>query len=323
MPALTGRSATEIICFVLVSYKFGVCRLQRPLSTWPRRSSFERSVIPRVRILELLRDGSIGRSAAGGLGSIWRRVAASRCVRRIGLSSHAEKARASTTSLPTRMSSPCSTWVGHGSPGHSASSRGCLRNSRRSERSRCRRPCRDRGRRVVCSAPRVDSLAGSASGRLGRAAFGVAGPGLSSLVTRGDVRSRVSDAAGRDRWADRRVPRHVAVVACPALAGRRRMCPHRCGPGHGCPRRGFPFALVGVVCARDALSFLFFWELMTLVPAAIILVGSSTEAARHASYLRRDHASRRRGDLDRPAPAAHEGAIGNPTALSEGSASRR
>jgi hydrogenase-4 component B len=34
----------------------------------------------------------------------------------------------------------------------------------------------------------------------------------------------------------------------------------------------FLLTLVGVVCARDAATFLFFWELMTLVPAVAILV---------------------------------------------------
>src|SRR5207302_985063 len=34
----------------------------------------------------------------------------------------------------------------------------------------------------------------------------------------------------------------------------------------------FTLVLVGLVCARDVVSFLAFWELMTLLPAAAILV---------------------------------------------------
>ena len=66
----------------------------------------------------------------------------------------------------------------------------------------------------------------------------------------------------------------------------------------------FLLSLIGVLCARDALSFLFFWELMTLVPAAIILAGTSTRGRpAHRLHLRRDHAPRRRRNVDRAAPA--------------------
>ncbi len=71
-----------------------------------------------------------------------------------------------------------------------------------------------------------------------------------------------------------------------------------CGP--------FVLALAGVTLARDPLTFLLCWELMTLVPAAIILVERHDEAARTAVVrLRRDHASRwRRGLGRRPAARA-------------------
>ncbi len=43
---------------------------------------------------------------------------------------------------------------------------------------------------------------------------------------------------------------------------------------------GFCLALVGLVSARDLTSFLGFWELMTLLPAALILVGRQDGRAR-------------------------------------------
>ena len=44
-------------------------------------------------------------------------------------------------------------------------------------------------------------------------------------------------------------------------------------------------ALAGVLLARDPLTFLTCWELMTLVPAAIILVGRHDEAARRTTFV--------------------------------------
>ena len=44
----------------------------------------------------------------------------------------------------------------------------------------------------------------------------------------------------------------------------------------------FTLSLVGVLMARDAVTFLAFWELMTLVPAAAILVARRDAAARGA-----------------------------------------
>ncbi|MGH2976561.1 MAG: proton-conducting transporter membrane subunit, partial [Solirubrobacterales bacterium] len=47
----------------------------------------------------------------------------------------------------------------------------------------------------------------------------------------------------------------------------------------------FLLALVGVAMARDPSSFLACWELMTLVPAAAILVGRSDADVRHAVFV--------------------------------------
>ena len=47
----------------------------------------------------------------------------------------------------------------------------------------------------------------------------------------------------------------------------------------------FVLVLAEVLCARDPLMFLAGWELMTLLPAVLILVGRSDEAARRAVFL--------------------------------------
>jgi hydrogenase-4 component B len=47
----------------------------------------------------------------------------------------------------------------------------------------------------------------------------------------------------------------------------------------------FLLALVGFVCARDVSTFLGFWELMTLVPAAAILLARQDEQARQGVFV--------------------------------------
>jgi hydrogenase-4 component B len=47
----------------------------------------------------------------------------------------------------------------------------------------------------------------------------------------------------------------------------------------------FVLTLAEVLCARDPLTFLAGWELMTLLPAALILVGRSDDAARRSVFL--------------------------------------
>ena len=47
----------------------------------------------------------------------------------------------------------------------------------------------------------------------------------------------------------------------------------------------FVLMLVGLLCARDLVMFLLAWELMTLVPAAIILVSRSDEMARRSVFV--------------------------------------
>ncbi len=57
----------------------------------------------------------------------------------------------------------------------------------------------------------------------------------------------------------------------------------------------FLVTLVGLLCARDVVTFLVSWELMTLVPAAIILVWHAEETARRSVFVYvGGHASRGR-----------------------------
>jgi hydrogenase-4 component B len=78
----------------------------------------------------------------------------------------------------------------------------------------------------------------------------------------------------------------------------------------------FLLALVGVVMARDPSSFLACWELMTLVPAAAILVARNDAGVRHAVfvYLAVTHLGGA-GVWICVLALAHYGAIGDPAAL--------
>lgn len=75
-----------------------------------------------------------------------------------------------------------------------------------------------------------------------------------------------------------------------------------------------------VLVARDPLTFLVAWEAMTLVPAALILVGRADELARRTVffYVALTHLAGA-GTWTAILLLAREGAIGDPTALSSGS----
>lgn len=113
----------------------------------------------------------------------------------------------------------------------------------------------------------------------------------------------------------------LALVACPALVFASSYVA-KTTPGRltGVLTAAFLLSLVGVLCARDALSFLLFWELMTLVPAAIILVETATESARRTvfTYVAITHLGGA-GTWIALLLLAHEGAIGKSTTLTEGS----
>ncbi len=116
----------------------------------------------------------------------------------------------------------------------------------------------------------------------------------------------------------------LGLIACPALVfASSYVRPGGAGSATGVLAGAFVLALAGVLCARDALSFLLFWELMTLLPAAIILIGRSTEAARHTvfTYVAVTHLGGA-GTWIALLLLAHEGAIGDPSALAGGSATQ-
>jgi len=109
----------------------------------------------------------------------------------------------------------------------------------------------------------------------------------------------------------------LAVTALPALA----FAPGYLAGGPA-PRAlaalgaAFLLALAGLLAARDVVSFLGFWELMTLVPAAAILVARRDGPVRAAvfAYLAITHLGGA-GVWVAVLVAANHGAIGDPAAL--------
>ena len=72
----------------------------------------------------------------------------------------------------------------------------------------------------------------------------------------------------------------LGVVAAPALAfSTAYLRPDGRGRAIAAATAVFVVVLAGVLCARDPLTFLFGWELMTLVPAAVILIAHDAGAA--------------------------------------------
>ncbi len=111
----------------------------------------------------------------------------------------------------------------------------------------------------------------------------------------------------------------LALVACPALVfASCSLGETTAGRTTGALGGAFVLVLIGALCARDAASFLFFWELMTILPAAIILVGTSTEAARRTvfTYVAITHLGGV-GTWIAMLLLAHEGAIGSPGGLGD------
>jgi hydrogenase-4 component B len=83
----------------------------------------------------------------------------------------------------------------------------------------------------------------------------------------------------------------------------------------------FVLVLAGVLCARDPLSFLAFWEVMTLLPAVVILVAHGAGPASRRivfTYVAITHLGGA-GTWVAILLLAEAGAIGDPSALSTGS----
>ncbi|MGD0455262.1 MAG: proton-conducting transporter membrane subunit [Solirubrobacteraceae bacterium] len=78
----------------------------------------------------------------------------------------------------------------------------------------------------------------------------------------------------------------IAVVGAPAaLFARDALQADWQGRSLALATAAFLLALAGFVCARDVSTFLGFWELMTLVPAAAILLARQDREARHGVFV--------------------------------------
>jgi hydrogenase-4 component B len=78
----------------------------------------------------------------------------------------------------------------------------------------------------------------------------------------------------------------IAVVGAPAtLFARDILKADRQGRSLAVATAAFLLALVGFVCARDVSTFLGFWELMTLIPAATILLARQDREARRGVFV--------------------------------------
>lgn len=109
----------------------------------------------------------------------------------------------------------------------------------------------------------------------------------------------------------------LGLTAVPTLVFARDYLPGSSGDrGVGALTAGFLLALVGVLAARDVTTFLAFWELMTLLPAAAILVAKRDGAVRSAvyAYLGITHVGGA-GVWIALLVLQHHGAIGDPAAL--------
>jgi hydrogenase-4 component B len=109
----------------------------------------------------------------------------------------------------------------------------------------------------------------------------------------------------------------LAITALPALAfARGYLDGSPAARPLGALGAAFLLSLAGLLAARDVVTFLGFWELMTLVPAAAILVARRDDAVRSAvfAYLAITHLGGA-GVWVAVLVAASHGALGDPSAL--------
>lgn len=114
----------------------------------------------------------------------------------------------------------------------------------------------------------------------------------------------------------------LGLVAAPTLAfASRYLDDDAAGHAIGVLTGVFVLVLAEVLCARDPLTFLAGWELMTLLPAAIILVSRSDDQARRTVfyYLAITHLAGA-GTWVAVLLAAHAGALDSSGAVAQGSA---
>lgn len=117
----------------------------------------------------------------------------------------------------------------------------------------------------------------------------------------------------------------LGVVAAPALAfSSAYLRPDARGRAVAVLTAAFVLVLAGVLCARDPLSFLALWEVMTLLPAAVILVahGASRASRRIVfTYVAITHLGGA-GTWVAILALAEAGGMGDPSAISTGSATQ-
>jgi hydrogenase-4 component B len=160
--------------------------------------------------------------------------------------------------------------------------------------------------------------AGLALQALGTGLLGVSGAGLllEDRAVGAAFRSDVAPALGLDPLSGFFLL-VLAITAVPALVFARSYLPGSpAAPAVAGLTSAFLLALVGLLAARDVTTFLAFWELMTLVPAAAI-VAARREAPVRASvyaYLAITHLGGV-GVWVALLALAHHGAIGDPAAL--------
>ena len=254
-------------------------------------------------------------STRAGRRSIWLRCAGS------GLSSRGERGRACTTASTTSTSSICSRPGGTSSARQLAEQQAILQDLETlvTGAAARRRTGRDRARRAAerLAATFRAGLAAAGGRRGWRArcagfwALGVAG------ATLGDgVHERVRSARRRRR-AERALPRH----ARPDRRARARVLarlprPTRRGRAVGALTALFVLALALVSLRARPADVSHGWELMTLLPAVVILVVARRRPARAADrlHLPGGHASRRGGNLGRDPAARARGRDRRPPA---------
>ncbi|MGO9750047.1 MAG: proton-conducting transporter membrane subunit [Solirubrobacteraceae bacterium] len=152
----------------------------------------------------------------------------------------------------------------------------------------------------------------------GMALFGVVGIAVltGATVPGAAFRSSVAPAFGLDQLSGFFLA-VLALTAVPTLLFARDYLPGSAGArAVGSLTAAFLLALVGVLAARDVTTFLAFWELMTLVPAAAILAAKRDRAVRGAvyAYLAITHLGGA-GVWIALLVLQHHGAIGDPSAL--------
>src|SRR5262249_344490 len=114
----------------------------------------------------------------------------------------------------------------------------------------------------------------------------------------------------------------LGVIAVPALVFSTRYLENT-GRGRtvAALTAAFVLSLAAVLCARDPLTFLGSWELMTLLPAAVILVVRSADRGSRRTvftYVAITHLAGA-GTLVSILLLAKAGAIGDPSAIGRGS----